>query len=366
MSLPTPEQFEAFYRAASLAIAELEVAEQRKKDPKASPEKDVFPLFTALQSEQTEAPTRPPEGKEPFPWQKRLAKRVCGGDWPRVIALPTAAGKTACIDIAVFALACRGRRAPRRIFFVVDRRIVVDQAWMHAESLAKVLDQSESGVLKEVADSLREIAQDERPLDVYALRGGMYRETAWTRSPLQPTVIASTVDQVGSRLLFRGYGVSDSMKPIHAGLVGNDALILLDEAHCAKPFDQTMQAVEKYRGWNESHVPFRFVSMTATPSDEVAEDEIIRADEKDDEAPRARQANQRQQAGDTRGRRKSEGKERHGRVGESAGETRPRVGERIRLRRHHREPREDGPRTESETRRRGGRIAHRPYAAAGP
>ena len=102
--------------------------------------------------------------------------------------------------------------------------------------------------------------RDERPLDVYALRGGMYRETAWARSPLQPTVIASTVDQVGSRLLFRGYGVSDSMKPIHAGLVGNDALILLDEAHCAKPFDQTMQAVENYRELERSRrrpVPVR-------------------------------------------------------------------------------------------------------------
>jgi CRISPR-associated endonuclease/helicase Cas3 len=208
-------------------------------------------------------------GYEPFPWQKRLSRRVCNGDWPRAIALPTAAGKTGCIDIAVFALACGSKDAPRRIFFVVDRRIVVDQAWRHAKSLAKMLDQAETGVLKDVADSLRKLGQDERPLDVYALRGGMYRETAWTRSPLQPTVVASTVDQVGSRLLFRGYGVSDSMKPIHAALVGNDALILLDEAHCAKPFDQTMQAVERYRHWNESHTPFRFVSITATPSGDV-------------------------------------------------------------------------------------------------
>jgi CRISPR-associated endonuclease/helicase Cas3 len=128
--------------------------------------------------------------------------------------------------------------------------------------------------LQDVADSLRELTQDEqaieqdkRPLDVYALRGGMYRETAWTRSPLQPTVIASTVDQVGSRLLFRGYGVSDSMKPVHAGLVGNDALILLDEAHCSRPFDQTMQAVENYRTWKDPSgplAPFRFVSLSAT------------------------------------------------------------------------------------------------------
>ena len=228
MSLLTADQFEAFYKAVH--------------------EKTDDPHFGA------------------FPWQKRLAKRVCDGDWPRAIALPTAAGKTACIDIAVFALACRAKNAPRRIFFVVDRRIVVDQAWIHAKQMATFLNAAKKGILKSVADALRAIAHGDRPLDVYALRGGMYRESAWARSPLQPTILASTVDQVGSRLLFRGYGVSDSMRPIHAGLVANDALILLDEAHCAKPFDQTMQAVESYRTWGEGErPPFRFVSITATP-----------------------------------------------------------------------------------------------------
>lgn len=221
----------------------------------------------------------------PFPWQKRLAKRVCAGNWPRAIALPTAAGKTGCIDIALFALACRAKDAPRRIFFVVDRRIVVDQAFDHAKHLSKLLLEADSGILRDVANSLRELADDKRPLDVYALRGGMYRESAWIRSPLQPIIIASTVDQVGSRLLFRGYGVSDSMKPIHAGLVGNDALILLDEAHCAKPFDQTMQAVESYRRWNESKAPFRFVSITATPSADLPADQIERDQEEDREHP---------------------------------------------------------------------------------
>lgn len=238
MSLPTPDQFAEFYQAV--------------------------------------------HGYEPFPWQNRLAERVCNGDWPHAIALPTAAGKTACIDIAVFALACRANNAARRIFFVVDRRIVVDQAFEHAKKLAKALLDANRGILKHVADSLRAYAEDERPLDVYALRGGMYRESAWIRSPLQPMVIASTVDQVGSRLLFRGYGVSDSMRPIHAGLVGNDSLILLDEAHCARPFDQTMQAVKNYRGWNESHSPFQFVSITATPT---TDGEVMRADADDENHP---------------------------------------------------------------------------------
>ncbi|MFO0936994.1 MAG: type I-U CRISPR-associated helicase/endonuclease Cas3 [Gemmataceae bacterium] len=207
--------------------------------------------------------------QDPFPWQNRLAKRVCNGDWPRAIALPTAAGKTACLDIALFALACGSSHAPRRIFFVVDRRIVVDQAYEHAKKLAYLLRTSKSKIVQDVAEALRTIAESDSPLDVYALRGGMYRETAWTRSPLQPTIIASTVDQVGSRLLFRGYGVSDSMKPVHAGLVGHDALILLDEAHCARPFDQTMQSVEQYRSWHENKAAFRFVSMTATPNRNV-------------------------------------------------------------------------------------------------
>src|SRR3990172_9223810 len=85
-------------------------------------------------------------GYNPFPWQERLASDVITcGTWPPVLALPTSAGKTAAIDIAVFALACEADRplqercAPLRIFFVIDRRIVVDEAYARARFLAEKL-----------------------------------------------------------------------------------------------------------------------------------------------------------------------------------------------------------------------------------
>src|SRR5438270_13024877 len=92
--------------------------------------------------------------RDPFPWQSRLAEKVCGGEWPDVIDLPTASGKTACIDIALFALACRNT-APRRIFFVVDRRIVVNEAFTRMQKIARALREASGGVLYEAASRLR-------------------------------------------------------------------------------------------------------------------------------------------------------------------------------------------------------------------
>ena len=79
--------------------------------------------------------------KPPFPWQISLAEQVCSEGWPDVIDLPTASGKTACIDIALFAMAIR-ERAPRRIFFIVDRRVVVSEASVRARDIAEEIERS--------------------------------------------------------------------------------------------------------------------------------------------------------------------------------------------------------------------------------
>jgi len=214
-------------------------------------------------------------GVAPFGWQCRLLEQVLQEGWGRPISLPTASGKTAVLDIALFALALQAglpavaRQTPRRIALVIDRRIVVDDAYRRAERIVSALSHPRDAVLQEVSRALLMLG-GEIPVDCAALRGGLYQESRWARTPLQPVLLCSTVDQVGSRLLHRGYGVSPRTWSIHAGLLGHDTLIIVDEAHCAQPFVQTLQAVDTLRRASKEPIPgpWATVSMTATPRDD--------------------------------------------------------------------------------------------------
>ena len=224
-------------------------------------------------------------GHAPFPWQRRLLSVVLKDGWPKVLKLPTASGKTTALDIALFALAIEAnerparRRMPMRMALVVDRRIVVDGAFDRAKRIRNALQARSSPVVAAVATALSSLG-GEHPLDVALLRGGIYRENRWARQPNQPTILCSTVDQVGSRLLHRGYGLSPRTWPIHAGLLGNDTLILLDEAHCSAAFLQTLEQLAKLRGHETANLglPFAVTAMTATPR---AVDDVFELDEAD-------------------------------------------------------------------------------------
>src|ERR1035441_2149836 len=93
--------------------------------------------------------------KNPFPWQEEYAAEALNGNW-RPVGMPTAAGKTALIDIAVYALAKRAPGAARRLFFVVDRRVIVDEAAEHSVELAECLRKaSPDSELGKLAHSLK-------------------------------------------------------------------------------------------------------------------------------------------------------------------------------------------------------------------
>ena len=187
--------------------------------------------------------------RPPFPWQERLARQVAREEkWPLEIGVPTGLGKTACLDIAIWWLASQAdrspdrRTAPTRIWWLVNRRLLVDSTAAHAESVRRALlnsqphaiDGEAARVMSAVARRLRALSANRNsdPLEVIRLRGGV--QSSRPSDPSVPAVLLSTLPMFGSRLLFRGYGSSRTMRPIDAALSGTDSLILVDEAHLVK------------------------------------------------------------------------------------------------------------------------------------
>ena len=98
-------------------------------------------------------------GYPPHRWQDRLARQVLDtGRWPSLLDLPTGVGKTSALDIAVFALAANPSQFPRRIAFVVDRRLIVDQVGHQAAKLAAALAEPSDSVVAQVASQLRDLS----------------------------------------------------------------------------------------------------------------------------------------------------------------------------------------------------------------
>jgi CRISPR-associated endonuclease/helicase Cas3 len=235
--------------------------------------------------------------QQPFPWQVAVAEDIRRGNAPDWITQPTGLGKSAVIDAWVYALAASidelgtARVVPTRLIFVVNRRGIVDDAHRRAERIAQQLVESLEAS-NEPASQVRNpaslwVAQQlksagyllSEPLQVVRMRGGLTWDWRWLRQPDQPAVVSATVDQFGSRLLFRGYGVGERFKSLDAALVGVDSLIVLDEAHLSEPLVETVNAVRKYQ-----HQPSEFpisrtlsacIRMTATPPASVSTDERL-------------------------------------------------------------------------------------------
>ena len=156
-------------------------------------------------------------GHAPFPWQQRLFEQhVARGVLPPAVDIPTGLGKTAVMAVWLLGLA-QGAALPRRLVYVVDRRAVVDQATGFATQLRSAL--AERDELEAVRHAL---GLDGKHLPISTLRGQHVDNREWMADPTAPAIIVGTVDMVGSRILFQGYGLSQRMRPYVAGLLGSD------------------------------------------------------------------------------------------------------------------------------------------------
>ena len=195
-------------------------------------------------------------GHDPYPWQRRLYAALARGAVPDAVDIPTGLGKTACVLLALLAR-LEHPALPRRVVYVVDRRAIVDQtaqvvrAWtMRIAALP---------ALARAFDACAAFAA-ERPVGLGVLRGGLADDGAWRLDPARPAVLVGTVDMVGSRLVFSGYGDGRSRRAMHAGLLGHDAMVLLDEAHLAPAFAELLRDIAGLQGRPE----FRTMTLSAT------------------------------------------------------------------------------------------------------
>lgn len=231
-------------------------------------------------------------GFEPFHWQRKLYERLLRGELPDVCDISTGLGKTSIITIWLVALAellSRGDSChlPRRLVYVVDRRTVVDQATDEAENLIEKIRAASAStddvpgqqILRQLAQILKGAASSSRReiVALSKLRGAHADNREWCLDPTRPAIIIGTVDMIGSRLLFTGYGgVGRYHRSLQAGLLGQDTLIIVDEAHLSPTFVETARDV--YCRINQSANLRRSFLMTlsATINDAADEDDEAR------------------------------------------------------------------------------------------
>jgi CRISPR-associated endonuclease/helicase Cas3 len=211
------------------------------------------------------------------------------------VDVPTGLGKTKVIALWLAGRILEADKAsgfvplPRRLVYVVDRRAVVDQATIEAVQVAANLqallrsddfedtdkDRVRARLLLSSKSPHRDDDKDADELAISTLRGQFVDNRKWFQRPHGSAIVVGTVDMIGSRLLFGGYGVSAGMRPVHAGLLGSDTLFVLDESHLVPPFEALMRGVAEHRYSETSDFPVCRPAIMALSATGVGEHKRI-------------------------------------------------------------------------------------------
>ncbi len=212
-------------------------------------------------------------GNAPFPWQERLFLWFLSDKiLPTDISLPTGTGKTSIMAIWLVALAAKSSAdsrqilIPRRLIWVVNRRVVVDQATDEAARMRERINDPAIVELEPIRSALMKLCGETSGdvLGISTLRGQFEDNAEWRGNPSRPAVIVGTVDMVGSRLLFSGYGVGFKARPLHAGFLGQDVLLVHDEAHLEPAFQKLLETILEEQKRCGEFGKFHVMALSAT------------------------------------------------------------------------------------------------------
>lgn len=235
--------------------------------------------------------------RKPFPWQERAFAILAEGNVPTTVSLPTGTGKTSLIQIWLVALAWQAAEGklllPRRLVWIVNRRVVVDQATDEAVGMVNrvnnpniVQEGEHRKMLAQLRNSLASLSflggRGSASVVVSTLRGQLADSGKWKFDPTRPAIVIGTVDMIGSRLLFSGYGDGKSKRPLHAGLLGHDSWVVLDEAHLTPAFTELLKGIQASQADFERLAPFYVSFLSATQRGGKDETETIRIEPSDE------------------------------------------------------------------------------------
>ena len=233
-------------------------------------------------------------GNTPLRWQRRLFGRLYAGKIPQVCDIPTGLGKTSVIPVWLIALSQQVDEGtitlPRRLAYIINRRTVVDQATTVVEQIRERLlcpdgrDWAPYAVgLRSIASSLQTLISEPPLLAVSTLRGELADNEEWKQDPARAAIIVGTIDMIGSKLLFSGYGDGQYNRAHHAGLIGQDTLIIHDEAHLTPAFSDLLKGVAKEQRKDCEPRPIHVMELSATQRSSGDNNDTIRLNSEDEQ-----------------------------------------------------------------------------------